>query len=202
MKACRFAEGGALSSEPGEGAEIVVMKSLRCLLRFLPCLAALGGLVLGAAPPSSAAAKPPTSVSSDYAVLADLSLAQRRAVYRTLDAETQSALWREQIDLYLESHPTLPPRAWLLLTEARDILTPELFADLRWPKSPEYPDAQRAVRALEARARDELSPEDQATLFERIGAGMAGGAADSEACGFLWAVACGTGDPGPSRSVP
>jgi hypothetical protein len=117
--------------------------------------------------------------------LASFPLAQRRALYPTLDADSQSALRREQIELYLESHPDLPARAWLLLTEAREALTPELFADLRHPWNPEFPAAQKIVRALEARARDELSPEERAAVFGRIGPAAAGERAAVASC-FLW----------------
>lgn len=164
--------------------------------RSLPILAVLAGLSLYAAP--AASAKTPATVSRDYAVLADLPLLKRRAVYQTLDAETQSALWREQIGHYLESHPNLPARAWLLLTEIGEALTPELLGDLRQPRDPEFVAAQKTVRALEARARDGLSPEDQALLLGRIGpAGPGDDRGAGPAC-FLWLPSCGPSASGGS----
>jgi hypothetical protein len=172
---------------PREEAEMVVTKCPRSL----PILAVLAGCSLSTV--LAAPAKTLAPVSRDYAVLAELPLVQRRAVYGTLDAETQSALWREQIALYLESHANLPAREWLLLTEIGEALTPDLLADLRQPRNPGFAAARKAVGVLEARAREELSPANQDVLLERLGpAGASDERPPGPAC-FLWLPNCEPG---------
>lgn len=112
-----------------------------------------------------AGAQPDIEAKDDYTLFHQFTPSQRAAIYPSLDAETKSYLWRRHLELYLEEHPKLPALQWSLIQEALDLLTPELFADLRWPGSLEFGRAEETLRGLSARARDGFTQGEWARCF-------------------------------------
>lgn len=115
--------------------------------------------------PFPAAAQVSAGAASDSALFGRFSPGQQAGIYPTLDAETKSNLWRRHLDLYLEKHPELSARQWTLVQEAGDLLTPELFADLRWPESPEFERAREPLLELSVRGRELFTQEEWAECF-------------------------------------
>jgi hypothetical protein len=101
-----------------------------------------------------------------YSSVSEVNGRARRELYSTLPAGMKGDLWALHLEYFLEDHPDLTPAQRAVVFEALGLITSGVF---RYDSSsPEWPEIDKAIRHLEARAKVELRQLTQ-TAFEQLG---------------------------------
>ncbi|WP_426747406.1 bacteriocin fulvocin C-related protein [Myxococcus faecalis] len=84
---------------------------------------------------------------SDYEDFSRHSMAYRKAIFAALPPETQSSLWRQHFEHYLESHPKLSESQVEFIQELIELSAPSLFMKAANATSPKGPDLTKQKEA-------------------------------------------------------